>query len=396
MPFLKENDYGTDVEILKDIRSLLNTSRSAFGDWVAEGLRIQSGWSFPYNLDPVFVNVIVANNGTVVHDGSFAKLSTGTNPAGKAEIVTKRALAYTPGIGAMAAFTAVFDDPQPNSKQLIGIGNDEDGWFFGYDGEDFGIVVVNKGVWKWYYQKDWNIDERTCLDPQMGNVYRIDFQWLGFGAQYFSIEDREGNIRPVHRIDYSNKNTDVSVQNPSLPVKAIVVNEGNTAELILKTPSAIAGSYGQIDSSAFEFPVAFDQLSKPIEANTETYLFSIRNPDQFLGKSNRLYTLPAIYSFSSSGTKDVVIRFYFNAVPTGPVAWVDLAAGITPLQYDITGTGRTGGLKVLTLTLGSVDRDRIDLTPLRGLISPGSSLTVTALSKNASEITSGFTFKSRI
>ena len=388
-----------DTEILAQIRSLLNTTRSAFGEFVAEGMRIQSGWTFPYNLDPVFVNQSVDNGGSIIHSGSFAVLSSGTDPAGEAGISTKRALSYTPGVGAFATFTAVFGTPQEGCKQIIGIGNHTDGWFFGYDGLRFGILRINNGNEYWTYQENWNIDKKpdTELIPQRGNVYRIDFQWLGFGAQYFSIEDKKGRISQVHRIDYANKFYDVSVQNPSLPISARVVNSGNTTNVELKTPSAMAGSYGSIDSSAFEFPVAFDQQDKVIVAGVETYLFSIRNPTDFLTKANRLFLIPHLYTYASQGTKSVVIRVYFGATPTAP-SWVDLVPGVTPMQYDISATGfsTVGSIKVLTLTLGTVDRDRIDLSSMRALLSPGSMITVTALSSNGSEITSGLTFKSRV
>ena len=381
--------------LLRDIRNLINTSRSAFGDMVSERLRIQSGWTFPYNLDTVFINQVVENGGTVTHSGSFAVLNSGTNPAGKAEINTKRALAYTPGIGAVAKFTAVFDNPVENCKQLIGIGNTVDGWFFGYDGIKFGVVRINDSIEEWSYQEDWKLDKKPDLKPQRGNVYQIDFQWLGFGAQYFSIEDDDGDVIQVHRIDYANENVDVSVQNPSLPLTAKVVNDGNTTNVTLKTPSAIAGSYGEIGSSAFEFPIAFDQLEKATVGGVETYLFSIRNPTTFEGKTNRLFTIPTFLSIASDGTKSVVLRVYFNPILTAPT-WVDLATGVTPLQSDILASGFTGGLKVLTVTLGKVDRDTIDLSIFRGLVSPGGLITITALSSNASSITSGLTSKSRV
>jgi hypothetical protein len=381
--------------LLEDIRKLLNTPRSSFGEIVSEGLRIQSGWTFPYNLDTVFINQVVSDGGTVTHSGSFAVMQSGTNPAGKAEINTKRALAYTPGVGAVAKFTAVFDTPVANCKQIIGIGNTLDGWFFGYNGLRFGILKINNGAEEWFYQEDWSFDKKLDLIPQNGNVYQIDFQWLGFGAQYFSIEDDNGDVTQVHRIDYANKNTDVSVQNPSLPLTAKVINVGNTTNITLKTQSAIAGSYGELDSSAFEFPVGFDQLEKVTVANVETYLFSLQNPTTFEGKTNRLFTIPTFLSLSSDGSKSVVIRIYFNPTLTAP-DWVDLAPGITPLQSDIAATGFSGGLKVLTTTLGKVDRDTIDLSIFRGLVSPGGMITVTALSANASSITTGLTSKSRV
>lgn len=391
----KTPEINTSTALLRNVVSLLDTPRSSFGEIVTERLKIQSGWSFPYNLDPVFVDPVVLNGGTVVHETSFAKLQTSTDPDGYAEIHTKRALVYTPGIGAVAKFTAIFDNPVADSLQLIGIGNGTDGWFFGYNGLKFGIMRMSNSIEHWVYQDEWNKKLFPNLNPQKGNVYQVDFQWLGFGAQYFSIEDSEGDVTLAHQINYTNKNIDVSVQNPSLPITAKIKNTGNTTNLTLKTPSSVAGSYGDIDSSAFEFPVGYDQIDKVIGAGVETYLFSIKNPDIYLTKKNRLYIVPTLLSVSSDGTKSVVIRVYFNPTLTNPV-WVDVIPGITPAQSDIAATAISGGLKVLTLVLGKVDSKLLDVTSLRGLVSSDGIVSITAESTNASEITTGLTFKSRV
>jgi hypothetical protein len=84
-----------------------------------------------------------------------------------------------------------------------------------------------------YPQSSWNID--TCrdegslelnyiknpsgfhLDPTKGNVYRIFFQYLGFGTITFCIEQNETDrIIPVHRIKYQNLNSNPSLKNPSM------------------------------------------------------------------------------------------------------------------------------------------------------------------------------------
>jgi hypothetical protein len=86
----------------------------------------------------------------------------------------------------------------------------------------------------YYQQADWNID--TCLglstgtlqtryntnpsgfqlNPLRGNVYRIVFQYLGFGTITFYIENPEtGLFMPVHQIKYANSAIVPSVTSPN-------------------------------------------------------------------------------------------------------------------------------------------------------------------------------------
>lgn len=81
----------------------------------------------------------------------------------------------------------------------------------------------------------WNID--TCLDmgtlelnylknpsgfrldPTKGNVYKITFQYLGFGSITFSIENTEnGLIIPVHQIQYANTSINPTLRDPNLRI----------------------------------------------------------------------------------------------------------------------------------------------------------------------------------
>ena len=62
------------------------------------------------------------------------------------------------------------------------------------------------------------------LDPTKGNVYQIQYQWLGFGQIVFSLEDQAtGDIVVVHRITYTNQNTIPSIANPTAN-PAIIAN----------------------------------------------------------------------------------------------------------------------------------------------------------------------------
>lgn len=373
---------------------LENAPQSAFGEILTADFKIQAAWSFNYNINPLIVTSILDNGGTISQEDSFAKLESNTDPNGSAIMHSKLSVTYTPGVGTLVRFTAVFDTPQADSQQLMGIGDNLDGWFFGYNGTQFGILKRRDGVDEWTYQENWNKNLSPDLNHQKGNVYEIRFQWLGFGMQYFGIENNEGNIVDVHQIEYANTNDQVSVLNPSLPLYAAVINSGNTTNIALKTPSAVGGSNGESEVEALKLPVGYD-ITKVITAGTPNYLFSIRNPPTYQGKNNRLNGEAVYLSFTTEGTKAVIFKVIFGTTLTAPV-WNDILAGIVPLQSDIVATSFSDGIGIVSITLGKVDSKFIDVTTLGGVIIPDSWFTVTAESANASEVTVAATLKSKV
>ena len=68
-------------------------------------------------------------------------------------------------------------------------------------------------------QASWNKNTFPDLNPQMGNVYQIQFQYLGFGAISFYVESSiTGEFELAHQIEFANNNTTPSVSNPTFRV----------------------------------------------------------------------------------------------------------------------------------------------------------------------------------
>jgi len=366
---------------------------TAFNEVAVSEFKPQTGWSFSYNINEQMAHFITENGGSVTHDNVYAKCDTGIDPNGSAIIRTNRPLAYTPGRGARTIFTTLFSPPKSESNQLQGVFNDADGWAFGYQGEIFGVLRRRSGIDYFIPQSEWNIDKRPDLDPTKGNVYAIDFQWLGFGAQYFSIEDKDGKLSAVHIIVYANTHEHVSVENASLPLSAFVENTGNTSSIIIRTPSAVGGLYGIPYDPAFEAIVSYDFRLSVVAG--ETYLFSFMNPKVWLGKDNRLYVLPRILAVASEGNKPVTFRVYSRPTILNPI-WQDVETGVSPLQYDEEGTlVMNGETKVLTLPVAKSDSKEIDLSIIDAYILPDQTLALTVDADSLSDVRVGVTFKSR-
>jgi hypothetical protein len=381
-------DENDTVRIIVDERHT-----EAFGAVRVSDFQPTIGWTFAYNINTGLIATDTDGvNGGVTQVDNFAQLSTGAATDSHAQIQTRRGTRYIPGVGAMARFTAVFTGGVAGSTQYIGQIDDSDGWAFGYNGDEFGILKRSGGTDLWIPQARWNKDKRPDLDPTHGNVYQIEYRWLGFGAQYFAIEDGRGELTLVHVIEYSGRNTETSVANPNLPLTARAENTTNATDIVLKTPSAVAGLDGDNLNDAIALTLATDNLAVTAGAGVETPIISLRNPTTWLGKNNQLFVQALRLSFATDGTKSAIFRVYANATITGGT-YADVATGLSPVEVNKTMTGISGGVQIGTYALARIDNISIDLTGATFKGYPGQGITITALSENATEATAGVAFR---
>lgn len=118
--------------------------KTAFGELlVAENTPVLQV-SAQYGLTDEML-LITSDGGSTNPNGGLFSAVSGTNALGLSSINTNRQLAYKAGQGALARLTAVFSAGQPNSLQAAGLINSEDGFAFGYFGEEFGIIYSSGG-----------------------------------------------------------------------------------------------------------------------------------------------------------------------------------------------------------------------------------------------------------
>lgn len=112
---------------------------TAFGEQSVAELHPVFQGEFSYNINPKLYRSLV-NSGAATVDTNRAKLSTGAAANQSSQIVSRFPIKYRPGQGGLVRFTAVFTTGVSNSTQIIGVGDTSDGYFFGYNGADFGIL----------------------------------------------------------------------------------------------------------------------------------------------------------------------------------------------------------------------------------------------------------------
>ena len=372
----------------------INGPVSAFGDILAVEPTPQVQLTFPYNINTDLVAVTEVTGGTVTQADSMAVLQTGTNSTGAATLDSVKIIKYRNGSGSVVRFTALFTTGIANSTQIIGVGDDEDGFFFGYNGATFGVMRRRNSSDTWTAQSSWSEDTMDgsgpsgmTLDQTKLNVLEVQYQWLGSGQIIFKVENPDtGMFVDVHKIKYANSNTVPSVYNPSFPMHLSVVNSGNLTNLTLKTASLAGFVEGKDISNGSINSFAADSTH-----SAEAELFSIKNRDTHGGKTNRVSVLLKAFTTGNDVNQIATFRIYQNATLTSPT-FVDVDATNSVVQTDVTASGFTGG-KLLYSGVSPKDNGvQFDVEPLRLEVRPGDTFTVTSESSGTGLMSASFTW----
>jgi hypothetical protein len=355
--------------------------------------------AFPYNINTTQVTTTTANGGTVTQSAGKAVLQTSTANNGSAIMRSRFAARYSPGQGQAVKFTAIFTPGVANSQQEIGIGDLQDGFFFGYVGTTFGIIRRRAGVDTFIPQSSWNGTDPntggssvpTNFNPaqNVGNVYAIRYQWLGFGAIYFFIEDQTTGYQfLVHTIQYASTSNLTSILNPSLPLWTRAVNSGNTTNLTLQSPSMGVYCEGPFNN----FGAHFGTGNRKTGITAETNLFTIRNNVTVFGgaaNNNRANIHVDFVSGALSGNVDSQIRLVLNATLGGSPSFVDIDTNTSVVSLDTAGTTVTGGREILRMPSTGNQQFIQDISDIEVRLAPGETLTFAASSFGAAAAGNG-------
>lgn len=137
------------------------------------------------------------------------------------------------------------------------------------------------------------------LDPQKGNVYQIQYQWLGFGRITFFIENSvDGRLFPFHQIRPMNSLTTTTLNQPDMQLSAFTVSSSadNTKTLQI-------GSMGAFIEGEMLLGEPFYSTSNShtgISSASDNIMLAIRNPRTFKGITSQVVLKLRSLSISSS------------------------------------------------------------------------------------------------
>lgn len=367
------------------------SNTGAFGDLIVTELTPTIQIDFIYGINTQTGTTSIVTTGVADTDASRLRLQTGTGAAGSAVYQSYRVAKYRQGEGMVARFTAVWASSATNSTQVIGMGNAQVGYFFGFNGTAFGISLRNGGSDNWVAQTAWNGDKCDGTGPSgfnwnktLGNVMQIKYPYLGYGAITFWVLNPVTNAWILcHTIQYPNSSASVQLSNASFPFYANAVNTGNTSNLIM-----YCGSVGVFISGLRAYlgaQWAIDNIENTV--TTETNVFTLRNATTYNGVANTGLIRLRSLSFSSDGGNGVsTLRLKKGATLGGSPSYttisgtsadqgVTITSGQSVASYDVAGTTVSGGTLIFNSTVARNDSATFDMTPYSIFVAPGETLT---------------------
>jgi hypothetical protein len=237
----------------------------------------------------------------------------------------------------------VFATPKADSKQYIGLGDASDRLFFGYDGLTFGVGRRRGGVDTFVPAIEFSGSNDVDWNRQLGNIYQLRFQWLGYGYLRFAMldfETEDGGYRRLHTIKYPNTSPDVHILNPTLPIFAEIQNAGNNTDVAMYTPSAgafVEGDIGEVVNPLDVFNA--EDTAVTIADTNNNHVLTVSNKSTFAGLTNRIpVQIDRITLSRGTGAALSRLRLYRNATFAGALTYADKDANNSPVAVSTTTT----------------------------------------------------------
>jgi len=241
-------------------------------------------------------------------------------------------------------------------------------------------------------QYTWNIDRLdgsggscSILQPTFGNVFQIQYQWLGFGAIIFSFEDCcTGRFIPFHNIRYADKNTSLSLSNPCMNMTHLVESTTGTTSRSIKSGSSalfVEGVIKRLDPS-YSVGNRHDSISAAV---TSGIILSIRNPRVFNELISQVELAVQNITFASSksnnGTKvTTVLHLTSGGTPSGILDYTYVNEGNSAALYATPAPGDatlSGGSVLYTTAVTSEGTSSINLADVNIILQSNSILYLT-------------------
>ena len=324
--------------------------------------------TYTYSKNELNWDEQVIGTGSVTHVPEYGMVEFEVGPAAGDEIIrqTKRVQRYIPGRSAEVAMSVIFGAPTTGIRKRIGLFDNTDGAYFEDGGDGTYYVATRRKDGASFIdtrvaRDDWNYDKLDgtgpsgiVADPTAIQHIVIEYEWYGAGQVEFKYII-DNNSFPVHRFDHSNKQAHPWASTASLPVRCELTNVAGTAG----THTFYQGSHSFATEGSTELLGRQNNITTAITgktlatANTFYPMVAIRLKTTALNS----VVLPDSFSAATLDNSNVFARAVEGAVVTGGT-WVSYSDD-SPIEYNITATGYTGGIAVETVYVSSSGQGNI-------------------------------------
>lgn len=235
-----------------------------------------------------------------------------------------------------------------------------------------------------YTQSTWNIDtvnstanNNFILDPSKGNVYQIQYQYLGYGRIVFGVENpKTGLIKDVHAVTYVNENTNPSMDNPTYKIGWFAASLGSTTDL------HVYGASGCINLEGKKRPFRPNSAhgnTKSISTTNLTTVLALRIRTHFKGYVNlsEVFLRNIAIAVELSGNNTAEFEVHLNPTfSSGEPNWTYHDQNESIVEYDTAAGEISSATEILGGGLGRSSDKLIDLNGEGIVLSRGDILAI--------------------
>ena len=231
----------------------------------------------------------------------------------------------------------------------------------------------------WTARASWNVDTCSWIDPTKGNIYRVEFAYLGYGPlKYYVFNPTTYRWVLCHVVAWPNNNTGTNLGNPSMRVGWLSASLGSTTNLTVAGASAMAGLQGNANKRE-----SFGAYGTATGVTTETQILSLQVRREFGDRACVAVVVPEILTIATDSTKGAVFRLLLNPSVSGTTAHAYIDESNSVCTYDTAGTTISGGRLLGVYSVGPSGRATISLDSVSNALVSGDELVI------AAQVTSG-------
>jgi len=197
-----------------------------------------------------------------------------------------------------------------------------------------------------------NSPSGVTLVPTNGNVYQVVYGWLGFDAIAFFIKSPSTRKWVLtHVIEYANANLTPFINNPTLPLCAMVENTTNDTDIIMFGSSMGGFAQGKTPEPTIKHVEIVDIT---FSSTTDVPVITLHNNGVFQGVLNRVRMKVTHISAEVESGKPIVIQVVRGAVLTG-ASFSSHEADTSVALIDTSATAFTNGEAIDAFSVSTAD-----------------------------------------
>jgi hypothetical protein len=239
-------------------------------------------------------------------------------------------------------------------------------------------------------QTAWNIDKfdgkgpsNVTLDPTKGNIFSVQFQYLGYGNAFlYVVNGLTGRQQLCHVVQNANTRTSPVLRNPNLYLTWESKNTGTGTSRELRGASGGTFVEGDVE---FLGPLFGVTGVKSLSAGVETPVIALRGSEVLNGRRSTAQLQIDRVSVACEGTKPIDWKIYRNGTLTAP-QFAAVKAGVSAADYDTLATAHTGGTQVYAFSVAKSGNTTESLSDLSFFVQAGDTITITATSANTADV----------